>query len=335
MKKSKTGMVLFVGELLADLITWQDFHVAEEFVMKTGGSPGNIARFASQLGVPTKILSRVGDDPIGDRILKKLEQAGVDISSVQIDKDHGTTLVFVQKTPNSPDFFVIRGADRYLKLEDDEIENILDGASIVHLSCWTLTHEQLYETTMSIVHKALGRGIQISFDPNCRDKLFSCKKINLSRVFELLKHTTYSKPSIDDALALFGMPDNLVSDCEKQKEGVFSSNEIDIELVKYYVSKFHEHGVKYVVLTAGKDGAFASDGETLVHIPASARKVVDATGAGDGFWAGIYYGLINGCDFLQSCNIGSIVAGYIVGFVGAEVDITNLKKELENNILRR
>ncbi|AFG34645.1 sugar kinase [Fervidobacterium pennivorans subsp. shakshaketiis] len=334
MNRSKTGMILFVGELLADFITLQDFYVAEEFVIKTGGSPGNIARFASQLGVPTKIISRVGDDPIGSRILKKLEQAGVDISSVQIDKQHGTTLVFVRKTPNSPDFFVIRGADRYLKLDEDEIENILGGANIVHLSCWMLTHEQLYETTMKIVRKALEMGIQISFDPNCRDKLFSCKKINLSRVFELLKYTTYSKPSIDDALALFGMPDNRISDCEKRSEGLFSSNEIDIELVKYYVSKFHEHGVKYVVLTVGKDGAFASDGESLVHIPASARKVVDATGAGDGFWAGIYYGLINGYDFLQACNIGSMVAGYIVGFVGAEVDITDLKKEFENNILR-
>jgi sugar/nucleoside kinase (ribokinase family) len=330
MSRSKTAMILFVGELLADLITWQDFHVAEDLVMKTGGSPGNIARFTSQLGVPTKIVSRVGDDPIGSRILKKLEQAGVDISSVQIDKDHGTTLVFVQKTPDTPDFFVIRGADRYLKLEEHEIENILDGVSIVHLSCWMLTHEELYDTTMRIVRKALEKGIQISFDPNCRDKLFSCKKINLSRVFELLKCTTYSKPSIDDAVALFGMPHNLISNCEKRSKGLFFSNEIDIELVKYYVRKFHEHGVKYVVLTAGKEGAYAFDGEILVHIPASARKVVDATGAGDGFWAGIYYGLINGYDFLQACNIGSMVAGYIVGFVGAEVDITKLKTEFEN-----
>ncbi|AMW32335.1 sugar kinase [Fervidobacterium islandicum] len=321
-------MILFFGELLADLITQEDFTSAEHFTLKVGGSPGNIARFASQLGVPTKIVSRVGNDPIGNRIVKKLEQAKVDISSVQIDNKYGTTLVFVQKTVESPDFFVIRGADRFLRLSEDEIDKILDGISIVHVSCWTLTHKDLYEMTMKVVRKAVERGISISFDPNCRDKLFECSKIERDRVFELLRYTTYLKPSLDDAMAILGTPSN-----ESRESNEFTEN-----VVKYYVEQFHKCGAKYVVLTAGRGGAFASvfdESKSVTHIPAVAERVVDATGAGDGFWAGMYYGLINKYDFIEACKIGAMVAGYIVQFVGADVDISALKGEIEKQIGKR
>ncbi len=308
-------MVLFIGELLADMITEELFQEAENFVLKIGGSPGNIARYSAQLGVPSRMLSRLGNDPIGERILKKLTESGVDVSYIQKDNILGTTLVFVQKTPGSPDFFVIRGADQYLELVDDEIEKILEGVKIVHFSCWMLSRCKLYELTMRIVKVASGKGISVSFDPNCRDKLFECGKIDSEKVMNMLRYTTYSKPSLDDAAAIF-------------------KNEVDVNspvenAVKYYVERYHEVGVKYVVLTAGKLGAYASDGKDFVHMPPSAKRVVDATGAGDGFWAGMYYGLTKGYDFFKACEFGSKVAGHIVGFVGADVPLSEFKIEEE------
>ncbi|SHN48770.1 carbohydrate kinase family protein [Fervidobacterium gondwanense] len=306
-------MVLFVGELLADLITEERFQNAENFVLKIGGSPGNIARYSAQLGVPSRMLSRVGNDPIGGRILKRLAESGVDVSFVQEDNIHGTTLVFVQKTPDSPDFFVIRGADQHLELANDEIEKILEGVKIVHFSCWMLSRCNLYELTMRIVKAAFEKGISVSFDPNCRDKLFECGKIDSEKVMNMLRYTTYSKPSLDDAIAIFKSELSVNSPVENE--------------VKYYIERFHQLGVKYVVLTAGKMGAYASDGNTIIHIPPSAKKVIDATGAGDGFWAGMYYALTKGYDFFKACEFGSKVAGHIVGFVGADVPLNEFKVE--------
>ncbi len=296
-------MVLFVGELLADMITDESFESAEHFVMKVGGSPGNIARYLSLLGKKVVVLSRVGSDIIGKRIIDNLSQCGVDVSYIQSDDENGTTLVFVQRTELSPDFFVIRGADRFLEYPGKDIFN---GVEYVHFSCWPFTTQPVSKTADRMLEVALEKKIKIAFDPNCRDKLFSCGRIQRDKIMDILKSVEVSKPSLDDSIALFG--------------------EVDYEFddkIRYYIDRYHEVGVKNVVLTAGKYGAFASDGGKVVSIPSHAKKIVDSTGAGDGFWAGMYYGLLESKTFIESCIIGSKVAGYILGFVGADVPLNN------------
>lgn len=305
-------MVLFVGELLADLITEDKFENAENYLLRIGGSPGNIAKYLSQLGIPTRILSRVGEDIIGYKIVSSLKRCGVDVKYVQFDKYFGTSLVFVQKTQESPDFFVIRGADRFLNFST---EDIFDDVKLMHISCWPLSFEISFKQLRKIVEHAKMHGIEISFDPNCRDKLFDCRRIVLDRVKEVLSFSSYSKPSLDDATAIFGEVNYSVE-----------------ESAKFYIEQFHEHGVKHVVLTAGKYGAFVSSAESngIVHIPSDAKTVVDSTGAGDGFWAGIYYGILSGKNFVNACKLGSKIAAYILGFTGADVTIN--KKILEEEL---
>ncbi|MFN6991294.1 MAG: carbohydrate kinase family protein [Fervidobacterium sp.] len=309
-------MVLFLGELLIDFITNKTFKNAENYILKIGGSPGNIAKYLSMLGIPTKILSRVGNDPLGEKIQDNLRRFNVDISYIQTDDIYGTSIVFVQKTSNTPDFFVIRGADRFYEIPSSEIFN---DVKILHLSCWPISHKDNFKKTLSVIEQAVQRGIKISFDPNCRDKLFDCRKISLERVKEILSISYYTKPSLDDAISIFGELDNERYTLEDK--------------ARYYIEKFKELGVKNVVLTAGKDGAFVfSDNvyryeelripNDIIHIPSQAKKVVDATGAGDGFWAGIYYGILNGKSFMDACIIGSKIAAHILKFVGADVPIS-------------
>ncbi|MFN3692221.1 MAG: carbohydrate kinase family protein [Fervidobacterium sp.] len=309
-------MVLFLGELLIDFMTNEPFKDSENYILKIGGSPGNIAKYLSMLGIPTKILSRVGNDPLGEKIKDNLQKFNVDISYIQIDDIYGTSIVFVQKTSSTPDFFVIRGADRFFEIPSSKI---FDDVRILHLSCWPISHKNNFEKTLSIVEQAIQRGIKVSFDPNCRNKLFDCRKISLERVKEILSISTYTKPSFDDAISIFGELDN----------GKYTLQ----DKAKYYIERFRESGVKNIVLTVGKDGAYVLFDELnyhvdvrtsndIIHIPSQAKKVVDATGAGDGFWAGIYYGILNGKSFIEACNIGSKIAAHILKFVGADVPIS-------------
>lgn len=308
-------MVLFVGELLIDLITQEPFKNSENYVLKIGGSPGNIAKYLSMLGISTRIVSKLGNDPLGEKILASLENHNVDTSYIQIDNDAGTTIVFVQKTPNTPDFFVIRGADSLFELPSPEVFN---GIKIMHLSCWPISHKDSFEKTLSLIEQAVQRNIEISFDPNCRDKLFDCRKISIERIKKVLSISSYSKPSLDDAAAIFGEINNEKYSIEDK--------------ARYYIEQFRKIGVKNIALTAGKYGAYILSNESneskekniidnIKYIPSHARNVVDATGAGDGFWAGIYYGLLKGDTFLNSCELGSKIAAYILGFTGADVCI--------------
>ncbi len=290
-------MVLFFGELLADMITEEKLDNALRFELHVGGSPGNIAGYLSQFGVKTYVLSRVGSEPIGQRILEQLKNLNVDTQHLQIDKSNPTTLVFVTKSKESPDFFVVRGADKYIEIDENELTSLLTKIKFLHVSCWMLTDNALVEKTFKLLKKAKENGIKISFDPNCRDKIFCNKKIDITVVKEVLELTDYSKPSVDDFQAIFGY---------------FNS-------VQDSINKFHTLGAKNVILTAGKEGAFVSDGNRIEHLLPTASQVVDTTGAGDGFWAGTYYGLVNGLDIFSSAKIGNKVAGYIVQRIGADV----------------
>ncbi len=93
-----------------------------------------------------------------------------------------------------------------------------------------------------------------------------------------LRYATITKPSLDDAARLFGR--------DRSPEE--------------YIERFHEMGPKIVVFTMGSEGVLLSEEGTLMHIPARPIKVVDATGAGDSFWAGFLVALLDG-NPLQRC----------------------------------
>jgi fructokinase len=59
-------------------------------------------------------------------------------------------------------------------------------------------------------------------------------------------------------------------------------------------------GPQIVVFTMGADGILLSEEGKLAHVPARPIKVLDATGAGDSFWAGFLVALLDG-NPLQRC----------------------------------
>ena len=73
-------------------------------------------------------------------------------------------------------------------------------------------------------------------------------------------------------------------------------------------------------LTRGEDGSRVMwDGERFDVDPAPVHEVVDTTGAGDMFAAGILYGLTNGLPFEQSARLAHHAAARIVSQLGARL----------------
>jgi pseudouridine kinase len=74
----------------------------------------------------------------------------------------------------------------------------------------------------------------------------------------------------------------------------------------------HAMGLRNVVIHAGADGAFASDGKRQLHVPALAQNVIDVTGAGDAATAGLVAGLLNGRDLFSAARFGQEIAARVV-----------------------
>jgi sugar/nucleoside kinase (ribokinase family) len=81
---------------------------------------------------------------------------------------------------------------------------------------------------------------------------------------------------------------------------------------------FHQKGARGVIIKLGKDGCFYSSGEEGVHLPApQAKNLVDTTGAGDAFGAGLMAGLRQGRGIPDACSLGNEWGARNVEFLGA------------------
>jgi fructokinase len=90
---------------------------------------------------------------------------------------------------------------------------------------------------------------------------------------EAYRYVNVTKPSADDARRVFG-PD---------------------QEPEQYIQKFHDLGAQTVVFTMAEGGNLISEkGKELAHVPARPVEVVDATGAGDAFWAGFLTATLDG-----------------------------------------
>jgi adenosine kinase len=89
--------------------------------------------------------------------------------------------------------------------------------------------------------------------------------------------------------------------------------------------------VKAIIKTKGSEGSeliLKRDSEELSRneIPIAAPKnIVDATGAGDGYRAGILTGLILNMDLLEACRLGSILGSFVVETNGAQTQLYDIE----------
>jgi pseudouridine kinase len=70
----------------------------------------------------------------------------------------------------------------------------------------------------------------------------------------------------------------------------------------------HKRGVLHVFITAGDLGVMYSSSEGALLIPAIQTQVVEVTGAGDAFVAGVAYGFLQDHPFRDSCRFGLAAA---------------------------
>ncbi len=108
-------------------------------------------------------------------------------------------------------------------------------------------------------------------------------------------------------------------------------------LFKFSFEKIFDLGVDTIIETVGADGVnvYKRDGESF-HVDAEpVEKVVETTGAGDAFRAGLLYGLNNDLTLRDACKIGNWLAGKSVSEMSGQlyrVDMGEFKRFLSSFI---
>lgn len=282
--------LLSVGELLADFI---GHHVssslfdAPDFRRYQGGSPANMAANMARLGCSTALAACVGNDNIGRYLVQQVAEAGVDTQHIVTDPLAPTSIVIVSRTSGTPDFIAYRTADCQIKA-DQLPDSLLSQATIFHTTCFALSRQPAQSAIVDAARRAQALGCQVSIDANYAPSIWPDRNYARRIISDYCSAGAFVKISEDDAARIYGAP----------------------QPIETILTDFHAMGASLICLTLGAEGSLVSyeQGKKQVRIPGQKLDVIDATGAGDAYWAGFLTAYIDGHAPEQCARSGAALA---------------------------
>jgi fructokinase len=303
--------ILCVGEVLIDCIGQEVNTLADtkDFHRFLGGSPTNVAVNGARLGLNVALVATCGSDGLGKFIIQKLQANAISTSQIRTSFTLPTSVIFVARSTSTPDFIAYREADCEI-LEDQIPDELLEATKIFHTTCFALSKQPARTTILNRAHKAKSLGLQLSIDINYSEKIWPNRYEAHQVLKDYLSTNPLVKVSDDDCFRLFG---ELKSD-------------------EYIFDYFHQLGANTICLTKGKLGVKVSDKTQgiLFQEALDLKEVKDTTGAGDAFWTGFLYSIINKKTLLESITIGQKLARIKLQNVGRLPENMDLTKELDS-----
>lgn len=230
---------------------------------KLGGAPLNVAYHLNKLGIPTDMLTRVGEDADGEDIMTLCAELAIPLTLFQKDNKYPTSTVEVHIDENKDVRYdiVFPVAWDNIALGEKEIETVRQADFFVFGSLST-RHNATYQTLKSLIQVANYKVL----DVNLRAPHYTEE-----RIFELLGYADLVKMNEEELgfVAMWlGLPG---TDTDARKaEAVMTTFDINELIVTY-----------------GAKGAIYHSrlGKFSYHFPALRVEVKDTIGSGDSFLA--------------------------------------------------
>lgn len=248
--------VVVVGEALVDIVV-----SSQGTVEYPGGSPANVAYGLGRLGVPTTLLTSIGDDNHGAAIERHLASAGVELLTRTGRRGRTATATATLAADGSAhydfdiqwDLPAIAPAPQPKILHTGSIATFLEpGAAAVRALL-----EQVHQQCL------------VTYDPNVRPALVGSQAGARMTFEELIPFTDVVKLSDEDAHWLY------------PKQSLEDTSQRILDL-----------GAGLVVVTKGSEGSMLSTTGTRVLVPSVESTVADTIGAGDSYMSALIYGLL-------------------------------------------
>lgn len=275
-----------VDEVIYDRTTW-----VESIGFSLGGNGANTAYALAVLGTPVRLISTVGRDETGDRVLKTLGDAGVDTSAVRTVEGLPTAAtVVVVHSSGARAFLHNPGVNREAFADGIAWSaDLVQGFSHFHLGN-PFSTMGIRSRTAQILRTVQEHGLTTSVDAGWD----TCGEW-LDIIGPGLPHT--------DVLFVNEQESRLLSGCSNVADGA---------------RFFLDRGVGSVVTKIGAAGCWFFEDATALHVPGFCVDAIDSTGAGDcfagAFLAGIRHGMssweaarfANAAGALSVCKLGAV-----------------------------
>lgn len=267
----------------------------------SGGSAANTVAGIAALGGRTAYVGKVKDDQLGAIFAHDLRAQGADYATPMAPGDHAheTGRCMVLVTPDGE-----RSMNTYLGVSE-----FLSPADIVEADMaaadWIFLEGYRFDGPDSIA--AFAKAIRATKEAGGK------VAVTLSDPFCVERHR-------DEFLRMIRADVDLLLANEHELQSLYQTADLAAAMDRA------EAEVPMTACTVGEKGAHVFGGGQRVHAPTTAVRVVDVTGAGDLFAAGLLHGLTTGRDWLTCARMGCVAAGEVIGHIGArpEADLRAL-----------
>lgn len=296
--------VISIGALLVDMIAMVDDFpgtdgesFVKDFQLMPGGAAANVAVVCSRLGLKSAFCGKIGKDNFGEILLNDLAKEKVHTKETLIiseDISTGSCYICVDKKGDRM-ILAYSGAADTLTLDDLPLD-LFVKAKWVHLSDLrnVTAIEAMLESDIKI-NFSLSPGALIAQNP--------------SRAYRLVQHSKLLIGSVEEITRIFRCSEEEISKTAK-------------ELIS-------EQREKIIAVTKGRRGATIYNYAGIYDIPIFKVPVVDTTGAGDAFTAGMLYGLIKNEPIKEIGRIATACSALCIQKIGARSGPEN-KRELQS-----
>jgi 2-dehydro-3-deoxygluconokinase len=290
--------VVLFGEAMALLVakTTGDLASAEEYERLMSGAEVNVAIGLKRLGHSVSYITKLGTDPWGVYIERRLKEEGID-TQLTFDAEHWTGFQLKQKVQKGdPEVYSFRRNSAASHLSEEDVDKVnMEGARLLHLTgIPPALSQSCRNATFRLIERARENHMLVSFDPNLREYLWESPRAMIRIINYIASLSDIVLPGV--------------------KEGKILMNSSDpAEIAAFY----RKQGAKTVIVKNGARGAYVDSEEGKFSFPGyQIDHVVDTVGAGDGFAVGVLSGYLEGCSLAEMIDRGNAIGAIQVTFKG-------------------
>jgi len=280
--------ILCIGDMVADIFASPltrlpepgEHLLTDEIAVYPGGNALNTAIALRRMGEPVAIAGSVGDDALGKLLLNQLHSLGLDVRGVRREQQGQTASTFILRIQGEDRRFIhAPGVGAEFSGEHVSMDFLPDNGIVLvggylKLGAWN------DEALANLLYQAHQRNCRIVFNV-C---ISQGSGVDPSRCLRLLEHVDVFVPNEDEARIITG-------------ETTLASQ----------AKVLRRAGARTVVITRGQQGLYADDGVRTVEMGVFRVPMVDPSGCGDCFTAGIVAAQGRDWDMVRMLEFASAV----------------------------
>jgi sugar/nucleoside kinase (ribokinase family) len=297
---------ILVGDLfvppLSRLPAAGELLVTDDFLLGAGGCAANVAVVLSKLGVSSRVVGKVGRDSFGDFVVSALAGVGIDVSFIGTSETMGTAkTVIVPVAGDDRRYIHTVGANADLTGQDF-VDAAVSGVDVVYLGGYLVLPGLRTSAVVDLFELAHQAGARTVLDV----VLPGDTQASMDDLRTILPSVDFFLPNYDEARRLTG-------EDEPERQAAC----------------FNEAGAKTAVITMGGEGLVVRTASEIQRLTAPSVDVVDGSGAGDAFAAGLCVGILEDWKLEQSLMFASVVGALACTALGCSAGIPSREQVLQ------